>query len=92
MIRAPFSPKQVQCLNAFQRSGVFHPFTCGNPHGGERVLIARVPGWQCPARDCDYRQGWAYDFMADETWLRSGWISVEAEDEHRGGSGGDATY
>jgi hypothetical protein len=28
--RAPFTSEQVESLNAYQVSGVMHPFTCGN--------------------------------------------------------------
>lgn len=30
-ITAPFTPEEVVCLNAYQHSGAFHPFTCCSP-------------------------------------------------------------
>lgn len=32
-IYAPWTEEQVDGLNRFQRSGKFHPFTCGIAHG-----------------------------------------------------------
>lgn len=61
-IEAPWTPEQVEALNTFQRSGQFHPFTCGND--SDSVLIAREDGWHCP--DCAYRQNWAHAFMAEK--------------------------
>ncbi len=88
MIRAPFSPHQVACLNAYQQIGTFHPFTCGVSHEeGRQVLVARPNGFICPDEDCGYRQDWAHAFMADETWLNS-WLAAS---KRNGGNGGDAT-
>lgn len=48
-----------------------HPFTCGN-RGAEGhqwrwddrgTLVPTRNGFVCP--DCDYRQGWAHQFMTD---------------------------
>ena len=72
-INAPFTPEQVVALNEFQVSDESHPFTCANRGGGNHaewngdqgVLVATVHGWICPF--CDYRQDWAYEFMADLT-------------------------
>lgn len=71
---APFVAEQVNSLNDYQRSGVFHPFTCGrdprSAHSdGEGILVARRDGWMCP--DDDYTQTWAHDFMADGSWRRA---------------------
>lgn len=63
IVKAPFTKEQVESLNAFQASGIFHPFTCANEHGGEKRLIATEAGWQCPS--CDYKQDWAHSFMAE---------------------------
>jgi len=64
---APFTPDEVQSLNAFQGSGCFHPFTCGND-SGHPDLVATESGWSCLA--CDYRQEWAHAFQADWSWRR----------------------
>lgn len=66
-----FSAQEVKSLNAFQRSGKFHPFTCGGTkHYSEDeptpMLLATIDGWVCPDPHCDYRQVWAHDFM--KTW------------------------
>lgn len=70
-IHAPFTLRQVEALNRYQQSGAFHPFTCRNRGDGRHrttidlgVLEATRAGWVCP--DCEYRQNWAHDFMADE--------------------------
>lgn len=71
IIVAPFTPKQVEHLNAWQKAGRFHPFTCGsgnrtdkNHLDGEGVLVATEAGWHCPY--CDYKQNWCHDFMAEQ--------------------------
>lgn len=64
---APWTAEQVTHLNAFQRSGRMHPFTCGqrDQHpNSEGVLVATEAGWHCPAMGCDYQQDWAHTFMA----------------------------
>jgi hypothetical protein len=65
-LQAPWTPEQVAALNVFQRSGRFHPYTCGrrSEHAGEGVLLATTAGWVCPAESCDYKQDWASAFMA----------------------------
>lgn len=69
MIRAPWTPVQVAALNAFQRWGGGHPFTCGGEHTpGSPVLTAREDGWHCSdpyGEGCDYTQDWAHASMAD---------------------------
>ncbi|QIO34360.1 hypothetical protein [Bradyrhizobium sp. 1(2017)] len=63
-IRAPWGPTVVDRLNAFQRSGLFHEFTCPAVHiGADRALVATRRGWVCP--HCDYTQDWAPASMAD---------------------------
>lgn len=63
----PWTDQQVANLNAYQRSGRFHPFTCGGNRtdekhlDGEGLLIASNNGWHCPY--CDYTQTWAHSFM-----------------------------
>lgn len=71
IVRAPFTPEQVDALNAYQRDGWMHPFTCGPCRDtlgtddglNDRLLVATVKGWICPT--CDYTQDWAHEFMAD---------------------------
>ncbi|WP_340667950.1 hypothetical protein [Bradyrhizobium ottawaense] len=63
-IKPPWTPEQVDALNRFQRLGVFHPFTCPDPHdGADRALVATRDGWVCC--HCDYRQDWAHSSMLD---------------------------
>jgi hypothetical protein len=68
---APFTPGQVESLNAYQHCGVLHPFTCGRDRTDEKhadgdVLVATEAGWHCPS--CDYAQSWCHDWMADWSW------------------------
>jgi hypothetical protein len=79
-IETPWSDDQVKNLNAFQRKGTFHPFTCGNDRSDEAhkryaeehnehdtgLLVAGNDGWRCPVPGCGYTQGWAHAFMAQE--------------------------
>lgn len=76
-IRAPFTDEQVASLNAYQKSGVFHDFTCGDEHAGERSLIATREGWICPT--CEYTQVWAWLWMADCTWEQFKWFDRTSE-------------
>lgn len=73
-IHAPFTVTQVENLNAYQRVGLMHPFTCGNAGSQHPPLVATSKGWQCPVVDCDYTQNWAHEFMAwySEQELRNG--------------------
>jgi hypothetical protein len=68
-IYAPWDEAQVAALNAFQRSGRGHPFTCGGDHRMHQTLIAEPDGWHCPDETCDYRQNWALAIMADPNFL-----------------------
>lgn len=61
IIEAPWTNEQVANLNAWQRAGHVHEFTCPNHHDGSRVLIATVDGWRCPS--CIYTQTWAHRMM-----------------------------
>ena len=65
-IPAPFTAEQVASINGYQKSGVFHEFTCGKDHDGDRALRATVDGLECPT--CDYRQFWVHEFMANGLW------------------------
>lgn len=70
-VEAPWTPGQVESLNAFQAAGAFHPFTCGNDacpaaDGQRGVLAAREYGWACLG--CDYTQYWAHAWMTDWSW------------------------
>lgn len=69
-VQTPWTQGQVDSLNAFQRSGVMHPFTCGDDAcraatDGEE-LLATPSGWVC--RRCTYRQFWAHAWMTDWSW------------------------
>lgn len=69
MIKPPWTPEQVEALNKFQQSGLFHPFTCGGNRtdekhlDGEGILVATPDGWICPY--CGYTQDWAHEFMTE---------------------------
>lgn len=66
-IIAPFTPEQVEALNAYQEKGYFHPFTCpGEEDEGDapcpsRNLIATEAGWVCSCGR--YTQDWAHEAM-----------------------------
>lgn len=59
-LQAPFTDEQVKNLNAFQKAGYFHPFTCGKCSCD---LVATKDGWICPTEGCGYTQDWAHGFM-----------------------------
>lgn len=68
-----FTPEEIQSLNDYQKSGMFHPFTCGSGNrtdeyhlDGEGLLVATEDGWKCSY--CKYTQNWAHDFMKDRRW------------------------
>lgn len=67
-VHVPFTAEQVASLNAYRVGDVMHPFTCGaNDYYGIRLITAE-DGWHCASQACDYRQDWAYAFMADWSW------------------------
>ena len=55
MNKAPWSPDIVQGLNRQQKSGVIHPYTCGDEKC-RAILIATTDGWICSK--CNYTQDW----------------------------------
>lgn len=69
LVYAPWTEDEVVALNAFQRSGRMHPFTCGGEHPLHQTLIAERDGWHCPDEECSYTQDWAHAFMADSLML-----------------------
>ncbi|MFI5107277.1 MAG: hypothetical protein ACHP78_00360 [Terriglobales bacterium] len=76
-----FTPEEVKSLNAFQRAGVRHPYTCGWDHrdanhlDGEGVLLATERGWICLY--CDYTQEWASSSMKNWRWKEIHWRELE---------------
>ena len=62
-IKAPWTAEQVEALNAYQRLGYVHEFTCPNSHES-KTLIAAPDGWHCLR--CGYTQDWAHEHMADK--------------------------
>ena len=68
-VDAPWTQAQVDCLNAYQRSGVGHPFTGERGPGGEEtILIATQAGW-VEVTDGPVVQTWAHRFMAEWSTL-----------------------
>lgn len=61
-----FSEDQCKSFNAYQASGAFHPFTCGNDHDGDNELVATPYELGCPT--CDFAQTWAHAWMLDWSW------------------------
>lgn len=58
IVQAPFTPEQMDALNAYQSRGDFHPYTCGSATC-RTALVATEGAWRCP--ECSYVQGWAYE-------------------------------
>lgn len=82
-VTAPFTPDQVQHLNAFQ-NGPVHSFTCCSPDIPEctrasglsdGTLIATEEGWTCPCGK--YKQDWAHAEMADGSALQQAKLFYE---------------
>ena len=68
-VKAPFTDDQVRSINAYQKSGAFHPFTCGT-EGCQGILRATREGMVCDT--CrQWTQDWVHDFMADWSWRES---------------------
>lgn len=67
-----FTEEEVKSINEYQRSGAFHPFTCGGNRtdekhlDGEGILVATSDGLICPY--CDYRQDWVHSWMKNNIW------------------------
>lgn len=75
-ITPPWDDETIRRLNDYQRSGRFHPYTCGNDRSNSAhtrqakasgdepgLLVATRDGWRCPA--CKYKQTWAHGFSAE---------------------------
>ena len=61
MRKAPWSQEEVDALNAYQKEGSFHPYTCpGNfpDCKDHRELIATEDGWVCACGK--YKQDWSH--------------------------------
>jgi hypothetical protein len=71
ILKAPWTPEQVDALNRYQQSQFVHPYTCGSRddeahdrYAGEHsqhdtgILVATPEGWRCPV--CDYTQDSAF--------------------------------
>jgi hypothetical protein len=86
IIRAPWTQEVADALNAFQRAGRFHPFTCGSGNRGNEFhaaaianyglndagqLHATLNGWICMG--CGYTQDWAFTFMVEAAGARPIW-------------------
>jgi hypothetical protein len=57
IIKAPWTDKQVNALNAIQEYKSLHSYTC--TEHPEIKLVATTDGWKCPV--CDYTQNWAHE-------------------------------
>lgn len=89
-IYAPWTDEEVEALNAFQRNGRSHPFTCGSGNRSDQAhataadvndltdagqLVATRSGWVCLG--CDYTQNWAHGFMVEVG--KTGWFDPFAD-------------
>lgn len=78
-IQAPFTDEEVSALNAYQKKGDEHPFTC--KCGDHTLLIATNDGWIC--KNCAYTQKWAWEWMCNRvtgTFKRQGFTSIDEKD------------
>jgi len=75
-MHAPFSPAQMESLNAFQESEYVHPYTCHSP-GCPAAEWAGDDDWLPMAADadglhcidgCRRVQTWAHAWTADWSW------------------------
>lgn len=56
-IFSPWTPEEVDNLNARQKLTMMHPYTCSEC-GSD--LVAKFNGWHCPNLECDSKpQNWA---------------------------------
>jgi hypothetical protein len=62
---APFTPIEVVALNEFQRSGIWHAFTCRDEQC-RRELFAAEARWICLG--CSYMPDGACTWMPDGSW------------------------
>lgn len=68
-IKAPWTPKQVAALNAWQAdAGIVHPYTCGADDCSAN-LVATVHGWICPlcVHPKQTYQDWAHEVSLTHT-------------------------
>lgn len=70
MALAPFTLDQACSLNAYQRAGMFHPYTCGADSTHPPLVAVVDAGWVCET--CGYTQNYALTWMADWSWQRMG--------------------
>jgi hypothetical protein len=67
-VEAPWTPDQVESLNAYQHADNVHPFTGERgPNGEETVLVATPQGW-VEQEGGPIVQRWAHFWMADWSW------------------------
>jgi len=75
-------------MNAFQRSGVRHPYTCGWIIGmritwmARGVLLATEQGWI--RLYCDYTQESAHSWMMNWRWKEMHWRELAVMRRERG--------
>lgn len=60
-ITAPFTERQIEALNTWQRWGATRPFVC--PKHLTKPLVAKADGLHCPVEQCGHCQDWAFEFM-----------------------------
>ena len=82
-IVAPWTPAEVDALNAYQQSGRFHPYTCRECPAS---LTATPDGWVCMDPTCEshtkWRRGRHYcaEFpTVQQTWAHASSLTI-AED------------
>ena len=63
---APFTKEQAESINAYQKAGVFHEFTCATEDCDGVLQASEGAGLYCP--QCHYTQGWVHSWVANGTW------------------------
>lgn len=63
-----FTEDEVRSLNEYQKSNIFHPFTCTCKNN----LVATTDGWVCECTEGIY-QTWAHQFMKNWKWKELEW-------------------
>ncbi len=71
VVYAPFQEDQVNSINACQKSGYFHPLTCGN-NSNHPPLVATEEGLIC--LKCNYQQIWVFEWIANWEWSKKKYV------------------
>lgn len=65
---SPWTPEEVDHINAWQDCEYVHPYTCpcDHPETDDEVLLAAdETGLHCPEPSCEYEQSWVHRTTSD---------------------------